>query len=292
MDREMGTLTAAEMQRALWRHYSPRCAVLFEISTNLRPEDVKAGSGPFQMQRRRRVDALVVSRARKQGTGELDLIALEIKVSRADFLADLHDVAKQAAWREVATRHAYAVPAGLVAADEVPPSSGLLAVTRPAHPGAYQYDIKWARRAPYGGGRPVPGWLTLTLAHRLAVAEAKIRGVSGAASETAEATAEELRAGLVEARQRASLLQEQLDRAHSEISEWRGAFAAAGHLPCHYCRKPVIPSRMRGGHIKDWRHVSAADEPPCAVLRSAEQWAYVHPCDDVTAAEALEELAS
>ena len=285
-------LTAADMQKALWRHFSPRGAVLFEMSTNLRSENVGTGTEPLPMQRRRRIDALVVSRARKQGIGELDLTAFEIKVSRADFLADLRDPAKQDAWREVATRHAYAVPAGLVAADEVPSSSGLLAVGAPSRAGAYHYDVRWARRAPYGGERGAPGWLTLACAYRLAAAEAKIRGISGAAGETGEATTWELRAELVEAKQRASLLQAQLDRTRSEVSEWRGAFAAAGHLPCHYCRKPVIPARMRGGYIKGWRHVSAGDEPPCAVLRSGERWATVRPCDDVTPAEALEGMAS
>jgi hypothetical protein len=70
--------------------------------------------------RQRRVDVLAVRAARKPRIGPVELLAVEIKVTRADFLADVRDPHKQARWRDLTHRMAYAVPEGLVKADEVP----------------------------------------------------------------------------------------------------------------------------------------------------------------------------
>src|SRR5215471_18295625 len=113
-------MTAADMRTAIYRHFSPRCAVLFEISTDQRLETVMAGETAVDLHRRHRIDVLVIQRARRADAGPLDLLALEIKVSRGDFLADVRDPAKQERWRQVAHRHAYAVPDGLVRPDELP----------------------------------------------------------------------------------------------------------------------------------------------------------------------------
>lgn len=268
-------LTAAQMQEALYRHYAGRCAVLFEVSTDTPIEE--GPSGWRVRGQRRRIDVLTVAKARKRGIGPLDLLAIEIKVSRGDFLADVNDPAKQAPWREVAHRHAYAAPEGLIRSEEVPAGSGLLTV-KPSRSAAY-WDVNWAVRARYAESPPVPAGLTLTLAWRMSVAEAKIRGLSGPARHEAP---DDLRAALIKARTRAELLDTQLDRARAEISNWKTAFAAAGHLPCQHCRQPVKPRSVRRGHFTDWRHVSRADDAACEQIRAAvSRWADIQPADDV-----------
>lgn len=273
-------LTAVDMQRALWRHFIPRYAVLFEISTDLRDETITVNGHDHPWKRRRRIDVLLAQPARKQGIGPVDLLAIEIKVSRADFLADVRQPEKQASWREIAHRHAYAVPSGLVQPSEVPSGSGLLTV-RGERGG--QRHVQWARRAPYSHSPPIPAWLTMTLAWRLSAAEAKTRGLSRS---DGEMSAEDLRGALAEARQRADRLQGQLDRAKTAAREWRAAFAAAGHLPCGHCHQLVRPRVGHDGYLGNWRHVSPSHDAACAVIRAGvSRWARVTPAEDPLDAE-------
>jgi hypothetical protein len=267
------------MRTAIYRHFAPRVAVLFEISSDLREETLKVGGQEIPWHRRRRIDALVVQRARKKGVGPIDLLAVEIKVSRADFLADLREPQKQAPWREVAHRHAYAAPVGLIGREEVPAGSGLLTVEKRRQ----WWDATWAVRAPYTDALEVPPWLTLAFAHRLSAAEGKIRGLSSDTRDSDGQTTEDLRAALTAARKRADLLDGQLERARSEAREWRLAFAAKGHLPCAHCRHPVRPVSVRRGQFTDWRHVDRQHDAACDAIRlGVSRWARIEPADDVT----------
>ena len=262
------TMTAQQMRLALYRHYVGQYAVLFEVSTDARQEaDGKS--------RQRAIDVLLVRRARRPGIGELDTLAIEIKVSRSDFLADVKDPAKQAGWREAATRHAYAVPAGLVRPDEIPAGSGLLAVRQFGDGTCYP---EWAKRVPYSGMRPVPPWLTLALAYRMSEAEAKVRGLSSDVRHAGESP-EELRGALAKAIADLERVSQQHDRAILEAKSWRAAFAATGGIvPCKHCGEPVKPRSLRGGYFSFWRHVSSEHEAPCEQMRSGYSWP--EPADD------------
>lgn len=264
------TLTAQQMRLALYRHYVGQYAVLFEVSTDLRQEAAAPGG-----LRRRAIDVLLVRRARRRGIGELDTLAIEIKVSRSDFLADVKDPAKQAGWRETASRHAYAVPAGLVRADEIPARSGLLAVKQF---GGSHY-VEWAKRVPYSGVRTIPAWLTLALAYRMSEAEAKVRGLSSDMQHAGESL-EELRGALAKARADLERVNGRHDRALTEAKSWRAAFAAAGGVvPCKHCGQPVKPKSLRGGYFSMWRHVSSEHDAPCEQMRPRYSW--VDPADDL-----------
>jgi hypothetical protein len=280
---ESPSLTAAQMREALWRHYAGRCAVLFEVSTNLKVEEVPVlGEPPIRLHRRRRIDVLTVNNARKTGIGPLDLLAIEIKVSRGDFFADIREPEKQARWREVAHRHAYAVPAGLVQPEEVPAGSGLMVISRSPFPGAYRYEVHWRTRARYAETPSIPAWLTLAFAYRMSAAEAKLRGLAGVTGDVADVSMDDLRAALASTRERNKLLSTQLDRALSEAREWRTAFAAGGHLPCMHCCQPVKPKSVRRGRFTGWRHVSREHEAPCAEIRNrVDRWAEIEPADDL-----------
>lgn len=72
---------------------------------------------------RRRIDALLI-RTAKSNKPFLETIALEVKVSRADFKRDTPE--KRRAWMAAANRFAYIAPAGLIPKDEVPEGCGLI----------------------------------------------------------------------------------------------------------------------------------------------------------------------
>lgn len=273
-------MNAAQMREALWKHYADRYAVLFEVSTNTYPEVTPvAGEPPIRTYHRRQIDVLAVSTARRKGIGPLDLLAIEVKVSRGDFLADVRNPAKQAPWREVAHRHAYATPAAMIRPEEVPAGSGLLEVA-PSRPG--YWDVNWKVRARYGETPPVlPGWLTLTLAYRMSRAEAKLRGLSGDAGDAE--SAEDLRGALVKARADLETVRGKYLRAVDEACEWKTAFAATGGgIPCKYCGKPVVPRTLRGGSFSKWRHRDVKDNAACEPARLAvSRWAEPEPADDL-----------
>jgi hypothetical protein len=277
-------MNADQMREALWRHYVGRCAVLFEVSTESQVEEVPVPGEPvIRLHRRRQIDVLTVTRGRKPGADPLDLLAIEIKVSRGDFLADLADPVKQQRWREVAQRHAYAAPEGLIRPEEIPAGSGLLTVVQPQMAGGYRYEVRWRVRAPRLGSRyQPPPWLTLAFAYRMSRAEAKLRGLAFETRDAGE-SAEDVRAALAKARADMELLRKERDRAVNAATEWKTAFAAAGgSLPCAHCRQPVKPRTLRGGHFSTWRHASSEHDGPCDRVRaSVSRWAEIGPADDL-----------
>ena len=132
-------------------------AVTFEVA--LRPQTDRGA---------RVIDLLATRSARAPGMGPLQWLAVEAKVSRSDFAADVATPAKQAGWRAFAHQHAYAVPAGLVRPEDVPAGSGLLEVDGPV--------VRWAVRAPVTAtDEPAPMWLLRALAYREATAQARLR---------------------------------------------------------------------------------------------------------------------
>jgi hypothetical protein len=286
----MIALTADQMREALYWHFAGRCAVLFEVATDARQEQLDLPSAARGVTRwsRRRIDVLAVSRARRAGIGPVDLLAIEIKVSRSDFLTELRNPAKQARWREVAHRHAFAVPDGLVRPEEIPAGSGLLAVTPPP-PHGYRYGVRWSLRTRHDGNTPpIPAWLVLAFAYRSSAAEAKLLGISPDSSHAGESI-EDLRAALIAERAHAGRLAAKLSRTADEAAAWRAAFAAAGGtVPCRHCGQAVRPVRLRGGAFSAWRHAYREHDAPCDEIRSAAgAWAQAGPEDDDVWADEL-----
>lgn len=118
----------------------------------------------------RRIDMFAV---RFHPAAGLERLAIEIKVTRADFRSDVANPAKQQPWRDLCQQHVYATPAGLVDPADVPAGSGLFTVERlpgyPNHPGL----VTVAKPAPVNAdAAPLPDWLWIHLVHRGAWAEA------------------------------------------------------------------------------------------------------------------------
>jgi hypothetical protein len=224
----------------------------------------------------RRIDMLAVRRAAKKGIGEIERLAIEVKVSRGDLRADLANPAKQEPWRQVAHRHAYAVPEGMAAVEEIPAESGVLTV---AHRSGMDV-VKWARRAPYSEA-PVemPAQLVIALAARTARAEARIKGLSRWGPDRSD-DPEELRANLARLERENRKLMDQVIRERESTATWRAAYAATDGLPCWACGQPVKPVRIRSyGFVAEWRHVKPAHNAPCAeqrrtlaLERAREEW--------------------
>jgi hypothetical protein len=292
--------TAKDVRRAVYHHFMPRWAVVFEVTA--------ADDSTWRGGRQRRIDALLVRRsprlptpqqqqlaayraayeARRADTaapaevqpagpfdipapaspqppsppqpaddGGLERLALEIKVSRADFLQDVRQPEKQASWRELAHRHAYVVPKGLVRVDEVPAASGLLEV------GA---ACTWARRAPRtDAARPLPTAIVLDAFYRWARAEALAKGIDSGGRTDEDA----VRAELARLRRENEALDGQVERLRETTEAWKRRYAALDPPPCSTCGKPLRPARRQSalGYLT-WEH-AAADALPCEVLRTA-----------------------
>lgn len=105
----------------------------------------------------RRIDALLMRTAANPKNPQYERIAIEIKVSRADFFRDTAE--KRRVWETVTHRFAYCTPAGLVKPSEVPEGCGLLEFTpsgSKTKDGLALGRIDWKKRAPRRKHTPDP----------------------------------------------------------------------------------------------------------------------------------------
>ncbi len=290
-------MTADDVRRAVWSHFSDRYAVVFEVAS--------AGDERWRGTGQRRIDALLVRRSplKKPSTaqltaelearraarlaapepdglfpaptpavavpvpagddGEVDRLALEIKVSRGDFLQDVRNPEKQAPWRGLAHRHAYVVPEGLVQVGEVPTDSGLIVVR---DRGSWR-TCEWVRKAPRAEiARPLPTAVVLDAFYRWARAEASAKGYSG---NTRDDDPEAMRLELKRLRHQVELLEAGVERAKEATAAWKRRYAAVDPPPCSTCGQPLRPARRRindaDGYLR-WEH-PAAVEAECKTER-------------------------
>jgi hypothetical protein len=273
--------TARDMHRALWWHFTQRWAVLTEVTARAEymlapapePDRQEGALLPYLPHRvkvasERRIDVLLLRAAKV--TGGIERIAIEIKVTRQDFLADVRNPDKQTPWRGIAHRHAYAVPEGLVAETELPAGSGLLVVRRATWGSGF--TVRWARNAKKPAGHN-PGQLPLAIQmdafYRAARGEAKIKGHDASEGADFGDDPDELRAEVTRLRHENELLVNRVDREIEQRQLWQEAFGAQGCPPCGTCGEPLILiTRSRRGD-GSWDHRSDADKAACQLLRHA-----------------------
>jgi hypothetical protein len=123
----------------------------------------------------RRIDMLLIKTSTRGVRVPYERIGMEIKVSRADFLREVRDPGKRAAWHNMVHRFAYVAPKGMIGRHEVPEGCGLLEYDVDAMFGSQR--LKWAVIAP--GRAELPQsfddrWVVY-LAGRAARAELKLR---------------------------------------------------------------------------------------------------------------------
>lgn len=206
--------------------------------------------------RDRRIDLLIARRAKnEERCGPLETMAIEVKVSRADFLSDIKDPSKQAPWRQAATRHAYAVPAGLVMPEEVPEGSGLVWLSPPAYAHGMP-TVEWVTRAPFiPGHKPrLPFRVLIAVLHRLSTFECSTRGWFE--SQVGQKSEQDLRAELAAARLALERAERTNDRNELLVQSWRLAYglAAPDGVPCKWCGEGLKPLNPRDGGFRSWKH--------------------------------------
>jgi hypothetical protein len=249
---------AADVVRALYGHFGARWAVLTEVSAPPVAPDV----------RWRRIDALLLRAARSAGTSGIERLAVEVKVSRADFLADVRAPEKQAPWRALSHRHAYAVPADLVDPAEVPEDSGLLIVeARPASWNPHLMHVEWAKRAKRPAGHvpddlPLP--VLMGMFSRTSHAEARLKGYAGTRPE--ERDADDLRAEVRRLQHELGLASGRHRHEIEARKQWQQAFGAVGAPPCSTCGRPLRPKLGRFSGFR-WHHAVSAEADACSALR-------------------------
>jgi hypothetical protein len=267
-------MTAQQVRQALFHHFADRWAVLTEVRA--------AQDGRVYRDRERRIDVLLIRRAR--GGTDTERMALEIKVSRADFLADVRDPTKQAPWRALTHRHAYVVPTGLVLLTEVPEGSGLLTVHRSEHTMS-GFAVKTARPARRPEGHqpgPLPLPIVMDAFWRAARAEAQLKGYAREHSNDVAADGDEeaLRAEVGRLRHQVELAEGRNERLVEQRDRWRALFTVHGDPPCGTCGKPLSPTR-RASSYTSWEHRDPAASEACKGLRRAAAIAqrYANPDD-------------
>lgn len=324
-------MTAQDIRRVLWWTYIGKWAVVFEVTarTELGEHDRRIDAllirrrptkPPTAAQRRAQWAAMVdAHHARKAladagmqmqplfdvpevtppqedtEEGWFDATAIEIKVTRSDFFDDVRDPSKQAPWRQLAGRHAYCVPAGLVGKHEVPAGSGLIEVTR-VESLAAGGRISWARNAPrLAATPPIPPQVQLDAFYRWSRAEALTRGLDFPATRVGRDgldNMEMMRAQL--ARQQAELdqLHGDNERLRNRLDVFRRAHATCSAPPCATCGKPLgVGRRGQSSGMLTWAH-TVADEAVCKPLRMAvQQTSYVRSPEPVPDWDVVPELS-
>lgn len=167
--------TAEQIIAAIARKYSD-CALLREvvIFDELAEAEIEQATAEWWQRRRERGNTTDPADPFPQGVwtrridgllfdGNQSRTAIEVKVSRADFLRETDE--KRRAWRAVTHRFVYATPVGLLRPDEIPDGCGLWEV----HPDGSVAIAKKARgnKTP----EPIPQRVLVALAYRLKNAE-------------------------------------------------------------------------------------------------------------------------
>ena len=246
--------TEAEAKGALWRHFRSRgWAVLTEVTLD------DAGD-------ERRIDILCLRRARRQGIGHIQMVAIEVKVNPADFRQDVRCPEKQAPWRALAHTHAYAVPAGMVSPEEVPAGSILITLDHdtPGWDKATVPTIRPEVKVPFIPARLIARW-----AHQLSDFEGTRQGFNFGTVD--ERDAETLRADLARAKNERDQALDAQRRAEARVKGWRDYALQFEGVPCSTCGHELAPIRIGSdSYIRHWKHLDKVAGADCDLRREAE----------------------
>lgn len=242
----MANLTAADVVDRVRRHFGcqfddgigPEWAALTEFS--LRP-----GAGD------RRMDLLLVRTWPGRPKGH-ERIAVEVKVSKADFRQELANPSKRARFEAVTHRFYFAAPVGLITPDELPAGCGLLE--------ASDRGIRRTVEAARTDAEPIPDGAFVEAFRRAGRSEARIR-MAAAGTEDPAARVVQLEkdlAAATAARQRVDLaLRREKDRVRAIV----GHFNAVMDAPC-VCGQGLVRAEERAGRYSTQRFTHR-DEVTC-----------------------------
>lgn len=197
-------MDAKDLRRLLAGRYgNPEWFLTFEVP-------IHEGDGG------RRIDALAVSRVASRGH---EIHAVEVKVNRSDWGAELKDPAKADGWGLAADRFYVATPKGLVDPVELPAGWGLY---EPASGGLREAVPALLNPWREGGRDPVDRRMWVFLIRRaLDAEESTLRTLTAKAYEDGEAYGE--RRGREEGRYKEESAQRSLEELRREVAEFEKA---------------------------------------------------------------------
>lgn len=226
----------------------------------------------------RRIDVLLL----RNWAGRIghELIAIEVKVSRADFFHDTEE--KRRPWWLLSNRFAYAVPAGLVTPDEVPAGCGLIEIlggpcrnSEPhVHTSACVGVLRWNRavKAEKRVVEVMPLGLAVEFARRASRMDTRIAAalpqltepnpdshadVDGVPVAAVPGSADGYAALLKQVKDltaRQTNLQHQLDTLRAQRRATIRAVAPLLTQTCHDCGQPITAKYYRGQRTYRWEH--------------------------------------
>lgn len=275
------SMSADEIVQAIREEFTPLSASLAGTDEWSLLEQVPSAGVPHS--RTRIIDVLLM-RNWSSGKQPYERIAVEVKVSRADFFRDTSE--KRAPWETLAHRFAYAPPAGLVAPDEVPEGCWLMEVSsEPCEPGTRGHAtcrtrvVHWNKAVKGDWHRPqnVPDALATYLGRRASRAEHKI-AFPELDPEGAASLAEELRI----ARRENQRLQDVALRERRKSERLAELISPLLPQVCAACTQPIVPSGFDGFGKAIWRHEKRSAQEACP--SSNNRYAiWTHPAlEDVT----------
>lgn len=215
----------------------------------------------------RAIDVLLVHNWRS-GKVPYERIAVEVKISRADFRRDTP--AKRAPWEALVHRFAYAVPAGLVTVDEVPSGCWLIEVSEHSCDGTstgHKHTptrVHWNRKVKgaWLTPAPFPDALVAALAREGSRAKEAIRAAdvdSAGDGAVGAKVADDLR----RAKNRVMALEEREAANRERYGHLLDLVAPLLPQDCSHCGapiKPVVPATYGSG---SWDHVKETDRLTC-----------------------------
>jgi len=198
-----------------------------------------------------RIDLLMVRAWSGRPKGH-ERVAIEVKVSRSDFLAEVAAPHKRAPFEAISHRFYFATPAGLVRPDEMPAGCGLIEVTD-------RHSVVSVAAPRRADPDPVPEEAFVEAFRRASRLEARIRHADGNAEQVVSLTAEV-----------ASLTQSLTNRDTALSVERRRSrellalLADEFDVLCARCQGPLVAKRTAGRsyYSLSWEHRDDVDHFP------------------------------
>jgi len=158
-------MTSKDILEALKRHYKDerQWAFFKELRVGTGYRLSWAHQGPEYNNPEQRIDAWVINCYKSK---QYEKIAFEIKVSRSDFLNEIHNPSKREQALHLSNRFYFAAPKGLIKVEEIPEECGLVEIDKDSN------FLKWTKQAPWRETEE-PTWNFLAaLSRRIVKAEA------------------------------------------------------------------------------------------------------------------------
>lgn len=222
----------------------------------------------YDSQKIRSIDVLLINNHRS-GRVPFERIAIEVKVSRGDFLRET--ASKRGAWEALAHRFAYCVPRGMLRPEEIPSGCWLIEVdaepctsqSGPAHARHTPTRVHWHPKVK--GARRTPAVFPTELAVHLARQASRAQETLRAGEGSAAAAATEQR--LAKALARVHVLEGREYANRERVQQALTLVAPLSKQVCADCGAPIHPVVPAGYGTPGWKHRTNRQDNECMAAR-------------------------